>query len=57
MWKFSPGLQEIRIRLLNCGVLTYRVQWWEQFLVLRKETVVLGNYSDLYQYNVYLLDG
>tara|TARA_B100000749_G_scaffold30348_1_gene21138 strand:- start:166 stop:273 length:108 start_codon:yes stop_codon:yes gene_type:complete len=24
---------------------------------IKEETVLLGNYSDLYQYNTYLLDG
>ena len=56
MWKFFPDLQEMRIGLLIVVVLLTACSG-RSSSGAKEETPVLGNYSDLYQYNAYLLDG
>ena len=56
MWKFSPGLQEIRIGLLVVVILLTACSGGSSSGA-KEETVAFGDYSDLYQYNAYLLDG
>jgi hypothetical protein len=56
MWKFFPDIQQIRIGLLIVVLLLTACSGGSRSGA-KEETAVLGNYSDLYQYNAYLLDG
>ena len=53
---FSPDLQEIRIGLLIVVLLLTACRGGSSSGT-KEETAVLGAYSDLYQYDAYLLDG
>jgi hypothetical protein len=56
VWKFSPDLQEARIGLLVVVLLLTACSGGSSS-GSKEEMSVLGDYSDLYQYNAYLLDG
>ena len=56
MWKFSPDIQETPIGLLIAVLLLTACSGGTNSGA-KEEAAVSGNYSDLYQYNAYLLDG